>query len=40
MQIRFATRSGTNEFRGSSYFYLQHHKLNANSWFNNRDRAG
>jgi hypothetical protein len=39
VQIRFATRSGTNEFRGSSYYYLRHHKLNANDWFNNRDLA-
>ena len=37
VQIRFATRSGSNEFRGSSYYYLQHYKLNANTWFNNRD---
>jgi hypothetical protein len=37
VQIRFATRSGSNDFRGSSYYYLQHHKLNSNDWFNNRD---
>ena len=37
VQIRFATRSGSNDFRGSSYFYLQHYTLNANTWFNNRD---
>jgi hypothetical protein len=37
VQIRFATRSGTNELRGSSYYYLRHYKLNANDWFNNRD---
>jgi hypothetical protein len=37
VQIRFATRSGTNELRGSTYYYLRHHKLNANDWFNNRD---
>jgi hypothetical protein len=37
VQIRFVTRSGSNQFSGSSYFYLQHYKLNANSWFNNRD---
>jgi hypothetical protein len=37
VQIRFATRSGTNELRGSSYFYLRHYKLNANDWFNNRN---
>ena len=37
VQIRFVTRSGSNQFRGSSYYYLRHHKLNANTWFNNRD---
>ena len=37
VQIRFVTRSGSNSFTGSSYFYLRHHNLNANSWFNNRD---
>ena len=37
VQIRFATRSGSNDFRGSAYYYLQHYKLNANTWFNNRD---
>ena len=37
VQIQFTTRSGTNDYRGSSYFYFQHYKLNANEWFNNRD---
>ena len=37
VQIRFTTRSGSNNYSGSSYFYLQHYKLNANDWFNNRD---
>jgi hypothetical protein len=37
VQIRFATRSGSNDFRGSAYYYLQHYKLNSNTWFNNRD---
>ena len=37
VQIRFVTRSGSNNFTGSGYYYLQHYKLNANSWFNNRD---
>ena len=37
VQIRFVTRSGSNNYTGSSYFYLQHYKLDANSWFNNRD---
>ena len=39
VQIQFVTRSGTNEFRGSGYYYLRHYKLNANTWFNNRDNA-
>lgn len=37
VQIRFVTRSGTNQFSGRSYYYLRHYKLNANTWFNNRD---
>jgi hypothetical protein len=37
VQIRFVTRSGSNQFSGSSYYYLRHYKLNANDWFNNRD---
>ena len=37
MQIRFVTRSGTSRFSGSGYYYLQHNKLNSNTWFNNRD---
>jgi carboxypeptidase family protein/TonB-dependent receptor-like protein len=37
VQIQFVTRSGTNQFSGSSYLYFQHWKLDSNSWFNNRD---
>ena len=37
VQIRFATRSGSNQLRGSSYFYYQTDKLNGNTWFNERD---
>jgi hypothetical protein len=37
VNIRFVTRSGSNQFQGSSYFYLRHDALNANTWFNNRD---
>ena len=37
VQVRFITRSGTNTFLGSSYYYLRHYRFNANSWFNNRD---
>jgi hypothetical protein len=37
VQIQFRTRSGSNQYTGSSYYYLRHYKLNANDWFNNRD---
>lgn len=36
-QIRYVSRSGTNQFTGSAYYYLKHPSLNANYWFNNRD---
>jgi hypothetical protein len=39
VQIRFVTRSGNNEYHGSLYEYHQNSALNANTWFNNRDRA-
>jgi hypothetical protein len=35
VQIQFVTRSGTNRFSGSTYYYLQHYKLNSNTFFNN-----
>jgi hypothetical protein len=34
IQVRFVTRSGTNQFRGSAYYYLQDDKYNTNTWFN------
>ena len=33
-QIRFVTRSGTNQYQVSVYEYFQHKALNANSFFN------
>jgi hypothetical protein len=37
VQIRYTSRSGTNEFHGSVYHYFQHDSLNSNTWFNNRN---
>jgi hypothetical protein len=34
VQVRFVTRSGTNQFRGSLYYYLRMDALNTNTWFN------
>ncbi len=36
-QISFTTRRGNNKFQGSIYEYYRRDKLNANTWFNNRD---
>lgn len=33
-QIRFTTKSGSNSFSGSSYYYYQSEKLNTNTYFN------
>ncbi len=39
VQIKFVTRSGSNDFHGSLYEYHRNPWLNANYWFNNRDLA-
>ncbi|MCC7498838.1 MAG: TonB-dependent receptor [Bryobacterales bacterium] len=38
--INTITRSGTNQFHGDAYEYLQNTHLNANSWGNNRSGMG
>ena len=39
VQIKFVTRGGNNEFRGSLYDYERNYAMNSNYWFNNRDIA-
>jgi len=39
VQIKFVTRTGTNDLHGSLYEYHRNPALNANYWFNNRDLA-
>jgi hypothetical protein len=34
VQMKFVTRSGTNEYHGSAYYYLQRDWMNSNTWFN------
>ena len=36
-QIRFVTKSGTNDFHGSGFYSYRSDDLNANTWFNKRD---
>src|SRR5258708_11093216 len=37
LHVKFVTRSGANTFPGSGYEYYRRDRLNANTWFNNRD---
>jgi hypothetical protein len=37
VQIKFTTRSGTNQYTGSAYTTYRNEKFNANTWFNDRD---
>jgi hypothetical protein len=37
VQVKFVTKSGSNRWTGTTYEYLRHDALNANTWFNNRD---
>ena len=37
VQIKFITRSGTNKYQGSAYYYLRDPRWNSNYWFNNRN---
>ncbi len=37
VQVKFVTRSGSNNFVGSAYYYYRKDSLNVNTWFNNRN---
>jgi hypothetical protein len=37
VQVKFVTKSGTNNWNGTAYEYFRHDWFNANTWFRNRD---
>ncbi|HEX6973209.1 MAG TPA: TonB-dependent receptor [Vicinamibacterales bacterium] len=37
VQVRFTTRSGTNQYQGSAYWFLRRPEWNTPYWFNERD---
>jgi hypothetical protein len=37
--VNMVTKSGTNKFDGTAYYFLRHSSLNANDWFSNRAKA-
>ncbi len=39
IQIRFVTKRGTNEYKGSLFYQHRNEALNSNYWFVNRDRS-
>ncbi|MGA2263620.1 MAG: carboxypeptidase regulatory-like domain-containing protein, partial [Acidobacteriota bacterium] len=39
IQIKFVTRSGSNEYHGSLYEYHRNPVFNSDYWFNNRDQS-
>lgn len=34
--VNMVTKTGTNDFHGTGYYFLRHSDLNANNWFSNR----
>ncbi len=34
--VNMVTKSGTNDFHGTGYYFLRHNELNSNDWFSNR----
>jgi hypothetical protein len=38
VQVRFVTKRGTNEYRGTAYWQVRNTSLNAAYWYNNRDK--